>query len=168
MSRPGARGRGRLLVVGAAVVLLAAVCAVLALQLHDRDRLAAVQRSDGPALTAARGAAHVLFSYDGTKLQADLDAALPLTAQPYTDVYRDASRNVVWPAARADRSVVDAAVRQAVPTSATTADRLVALVLLDRTTRRAGVADATTEHVQLRMTLVRRDGGWLVSRVESL
>jgi hypothetical protein len=159
-------------VLGLVVLLLAGLVVVLALQVRERSALAKVQRSDGPALTAARDAGRLLFSYDSSQLDADLAAALPLTTAPYTDTYRTAARQVLWPAVTANGSAVVATVRQAGATAATTSTRLVALVLLDRTSRTVDAADPSAtmplDQVQLRMTLVPRGDRWLVSDVQAL
>lgn len=163
---PDGEGRRRLTLVAAGllVLLLGAVVLVLALEHRDRGRLADVQSPTGPAMTAAREAGRRLFSYDAAR-DADAAAALRLTTSPYTARYRDAAQRVLRPAL--DGATVVADVRQVGATRATTADRLVALVLLDRTTTRAG-APAQVERQQLRMTLVQRDGSWRVSGVEQL
>ena len=162
-----ARRALQLAAAGLVLLLLAGVVALLAVEHRDRARLVQVQRPDGPAMTAARTAGRVLFSYDAGRLQAGLAEALPLTTGLYTGAYQDATTRAVWPAATADQAVVTATVRQAGATAATSAQRLVVLVVLDRSTQRAGGAP-TTEVEQLRMTLLPRHGRWLVSGVESL
>ena len=161
------RRRLVLLAAGLVLLLLAVTVALLAVEHRDRRRLADVQRTGGPALTAAADAARVLFSYDASRLDADLAAALPLTTGAYTARYRDGTQQVLWPAARQDGSVVSADVREVGATRSTTADRLVALVLLDRTTSRTGAAPVVDSE-QLRMTLVEQGGRWRVSGVEQL
>lgn len=160
------RTRLPLLAVGLVLVLLAVLVVLLGVQHADRRHLAEVQRADGSALTAARRAGVALFSYDAGRLDADVAAALSLTTGAYTDTYRAGVDRGVRPSAAAGTSVT-ATVRQAGATAATTSDQLVALVLLDRTTRRAGDPD-TVDSTSLRMTLVRSGGRWLVTGVETL
>ncbi len=170
---PGAAG-GRLrralpaVAAALAVVLLTALVVGLGLRLLEQRQLAQVQRPSGPALTAAREAGKVLFSYDYNHLDADFAAALSLTTGSFTGEYRDFTEKVVKPVAVDNEVVVTASVSEAGATGRTTADQLVALVFVDQTTRSTLLTDQAVDRSRVRMTLVKRGSAWKVSKVEAL
>ena len=154
--------------LGLVVLLLAALVAVLAVKDRDASRVAALRRQDGPALTAAREAGRLLFSYDYRKLDADFTAARGLTTGDFTKEYQDFTDKVVTPVAKENEVVVAATVGQAGTTGATTPDQVVALVFVDQVTTSKVAQDEAVDRSRVRMTLVERDGRWLVSKVEAL
>ena len=165
------RGRSALLVpiaLALAVALLAGLVTYLFLQDRRERTLAELRRPNGPALTAAREAGRVLFSYDYRQLDADFGNALSLTTGDFTSEYRDFADKVVKPVAAENQVVVKATVSQAGTTGQTTTDQVVALVLVDQVTTSSKVEDQAIDRSRVRMTLVDRDGKWLVSKVEAL
>ena len=135
--------------------------------LQDRREraLAELRRPNGPALTAAREAGRVLFSYDYRRLDADFASALSLTTGDFTGEYRDFADKVVKPVAEENQVVVRATVNQAGTTGQNTPDQVVALVLVDQVTTSSKIQDQAVDRSRVRMTLVERDGKWLVSKV---
>jgi len=156
------------LVLGLVVALLAALVTYLFLQDRRERALSELRRPNGPALTAAREAGRVLFSYDYRHLDDDFSKAISLTTGDFTGEYRDFADKVVKPVAAENQVVVTATVSQAGTTGQTTPDQVVALVFVDQTTTSTKVTDQGVDHSRVRMTLVERDGRWLVSKVEAL
>ena len=95
-------------------------------------------------------------------------AALGLTTGSFTQQYRDFAQKVVKPVAVQNQVVVAAMVNQVGATGATTTDQVVALVFLDQTTQSKVITNEAVDRSRVRMTLVPKDGKWLVSKVEAL
>ena len=166
--RPG-RG-GRLAWLAAVVVLtaaLAAVAVLLVVRSRAAEQTAAYYKPSSAPLTAARTAGKALFSYDYRTIDKDFADAAALTTGTFRKEYAQTTAGVVRPVAVENKAVVDATtagegLAQAEP------GRVVALVFVNQVTTSTKVTGQKLDSSRVRMTLVERDGRWLVSKVEAL
>ena len=155
-----------------AVAAVSLAVALAALLLGDdradrADRLAEVRAG---ALDAARERTLALTTYDHRSLDRDFAAVLAdATGEFETDYLRTTSqlrRTFEQTRAVAVGEVVGAGLESA-DLAGDGPQRAVAIVAVDQVITTTG-APPRTERNRLRMTLLRRDGRWLVERVERL
>lgn len=147
--------------VTAAVVALTLAAALLVSGGGGDDR----EQDRRSALDAARERTVALTSYDHRRLDADFARVLETATGPFAQEYAATTGSLrptfVEQEAVATGEVVAAGLESA------SGDRAVAVVAVDQVIRTRG-ASPRTERNRLRMTLVRRDGTWLVEQVQRL
>lgn len=165
-SVPSSRRSGTLLltVAGVLVALLAAGTAFLGYRLLQ-ERATETAREE--AVAASRDAARLLFSYDHTTLDDDFARGLAVTTGDFREEYTRTTKDVVADVAREYRAVVQADVAESAVVRAQP-DEVTTLVFLNQATTSTRVEGQQVDASRVLMTLVDRDGRWLVSRVDAL
>ena len=129
-----------------------------------------MERARASALEAARERTVALTSYDHRRLDEDFAAVLETATGDFAQEYRRTTAQLrdafVQQRAVAEAQVVAVGLESA-DVDGNGPDRAVAVVAVDQVIRTAGAAPRT-ERNRLRMELVRREGTWLVQRVERL
>jgi len=155
--------------VAVAVALVSLGVALAALLLEDPGA-ARADRARESALAAARERTTALTSYDHRSLDEDFAAVLETATGSFEAEYRRTTEQLratfLQQRAMAQAQVVAVGLESA-HVDGDGPDRAVAVVAVDQVIRVAGAAPRT-ERNRLRMELVRRDGTWLVERVERL
>ena len=153
--------------VSVAAVSLAVALAALLLGDDEVQRVEAARES---ALDAARERTLALTTYDHRSLDEDFAAVLETATGEFEKEYRDTTAQL-RETFETTRAVAVAEVVGAGLESAEVAgdgpQRAVAVVAVDQVIQTAN-APPRTERNRLRMALLRRDGTWLVERVERL
>ena len=163
--RPQA-GRRLAPALGLLVLLLAGLATYLA--------VAAARAGGNPledarrvALTSARDQARLVFSYDYRHLDKDFAAARAVTTGGFRDEYDRTTAKLVGDVAPRYKAVVVADVSNAAVETATST-RAVVLVFLNQQSSSSLLKAPKITQSRLEMTLVRRDGDWLVEAVKAL
>ncbi len=166
---PGRRWRARLsapTVTWALGVLAIALSAVAGWQVvHERGARASADARP-QALVAARTAAVALLSYDHRHLDADFARARKLLTPAFAKDY-DETVKAVRPTATQYHAVVSASV-SAAGLRSLHGNSAVALLFVNQTSTNDKHAEPRIDQSRVRMTLVRRDGRWLVSGLQAL
>lgn len=169
--QPAARRGTRLLV--ALIVLLTLVAAGEAFYVYGQDD--PVVSSDRPVVTgkvaatsavdaAARSAVDIVSSSFGT-----YDEQVDLAASKMTDAFAQEFRQTKTEIREdfiAQKTEVTAEVAAQGVVQASS-DQVIALVFLDQSTTKAGT-DLNVAQYKILVTVVRTDGGWLVSQLETI
>jgi len=123
--------------------------------------------ADGPVLDAARDFVEKVTTYDHTKLDDQLKAVLPLTADPLQGQLRsslaqdgDFATTARSEARDAKGTVLDLGM------VSREGNRAVVLVFVDQAVKTP--SDTTTERLRERVTLAQRNGRWLANKLETL
>lgn len=167
----GRRGRARPVLMAVVGVLLAALAAEAWLLLTSSAPRPSAEDPvvTGPVETAAavRSAAsstHAILSFGFEDLEAQLDDAARRMTPAFAATFRArvsaGEQELVTQRATQEARVVDAGVVRA------SADEVTALVFLDRVVAVAGEG-TTTRPERVLVTVVRRDGVWLVSDIRT-
>ncbi len=145
------------------------VVVLLALGLLVRaDRSArAVDQARGEAVRAARTAATKILSYDYRHLDADFAAGRALTTSPFAEQYARTTADAVKQVATDTKAAVVADVA-AVGVQQATAHRVVVVLFVNQTTTSTRLERPQVDQNRVEMTMVERDGRWLVSQVRGL
>ena len=171
------------------VVLLAALTGFLAWRVSDTAGPGPVEASRGEALQAARNAATLVFSYDYRHLREDFQRAEQATtdtdgsrcakavdpksdgydpgAHCFLSAYRFTSSKVVSDVALRYQAVVIAAVSAASVVEASETKAL-ALVFLNQQSSSSLTSAPKVTQSRVEITLVRKNGHWLVSSIKPL
>lgn len=163
---PYRSARGLLTGLLVLVLLLAGLAGFLVQRSVATRGPGSAEEARGDAIGAARSAARVLFSYDYRHLEKDFQAGRAVTTGEFAKEYqRTTSKLIDDVAVRFKASVVadvsDAAVVRA------ESDRVVALVFLNQQSQSSLSGSAKITQSRLEMTLVKRDGRWLVERIKA-
>ena len=158
----GSRPPWSVVALALALAILGLVTAVVVLVRSGGDGLNKDQQS---ALDAARERSVALTSYGFTTLDADVARVLATAADPFKQQYADTTAKLrttfVQQQAVAKGTVVAAGLQSAA------GDQAVAIVAVDQLIDTSSQKGRKVSS-RLRMTLVHRDGRWLVERVEQL
>ncbi|MFI7410006.1 hypothetical protein ACIBU0_15200 [Streptomyces sp. NPDC049627] len=167
-------GRGRLLTVLLAVLLVASLAAAFALAWKSWDaRRTETARTE--AVAAAQKAAPVVLSYDYRHLDRDFARARAHLTGDFRDEYGKTTKTVVGPTATKYHGVVKATI--AAPASGGTpaasvvsasSDKVVVLLFVNQVTESTQVSGSRVDLNRVRMTMTRTDEGWKVSAVDAL
>lgn len=161
------RGKGLVAVAAGVVVVLAALTGFLAWRAHDTQGAGPVAAARSSALDAARTSARLVFSYDYRHLAQDFKAGRAVTTGQFQGEYDKTTAKLVTDVAPRYKAVVVADVSDAGVVSATT-DQVVALVFLNQQSSSSLVAAPKITQSRLEMTLVRKEGRWLVEKIKAL
>jgi Mce-associated membrane protein len=148
------------------VVLLVAVTAVLGVWSSRTSGGGAVEDARRDALSAARAASRVLFSYDYRHLDKDFAAGKAVTTGTFASDYEKTTSKIVNDVAPRYKAVVVADVSDAAVVSATAA-RVQVLVFVNQRSTSSLAAGQKITQSRLTMTLERKHGTWLVSKVSA-
>lgn len=152
------------LVLTLLTLVAGAVNAKVWLEVREQSSTEQARRS---GLQASRDAARLLFSYDYRTLERDFAAGRKLTTGAFRTDYDKTTTRVVADVAERYKAVVKANVINAGVVSAS-ADRVVTIVYVNQVTSSTQVKGQKVDLSRVRMTLVRPDGVWLVTRVDAL
>lgn len=160
---PVPRWATRQVAMGLAIAV--AVTAVLAAFLAYRVRQAALAeeaRSEAPA--AARQYAPLILSFDYRHLDQDFAAGRRHLTEEFAKDYAETTEKAVKPTALQYQYVVrtEVAVASVVAAEAGRADLL---LYINTTTTGARLKAPRIDQARVRMTLVERDGEWLISKI---
>lgn len=163
--RPIRLPAGRLVIgLSAAAVVLAVVVGVLGWLTWKQDR---TDEARAGALAAARSHAQTILSYDYRQIDADFAKAKRATTGKFRDEYAKTTSTVVKPTATQYKAVVSAEVKAASVRSVSP-DQVVVLLFVNQTTTSTRVTGPKEDQSRVRMTLVKQDGDWLVSKIDAL
>ncbi len=160
-------GRGLVLVLGGVVLVLAVLTAFLGYQAYATRGQSTVETSRRDAVGAARNAARLVFSYDYRHLTKDFAAGRATTTGVFRGEYDKTTAKLVNDVAPRYKAVVVADVSDAAVTSAS-ASQVVALVFLNQSSSSTLAAQPKITQSRLELTMVHRDGHWLVGRIKAL
>ncbi len=163
---PRRTSRSDLVVLVAALVVLALVlsAALLAVRARSEDR---VEQARTAALAAAESHAVDLLSYDYRHLDRDFARAGKALTGGFADDYATTTETVVRPTALQVKAVVTAEVAASSVVRASQ-NKVVVLLFVNQTTTSTRVEGPKVDLNRVRLTLVRVDGEWLVSKVVAL
>ncbi len=147
-----------------AAVVLAIVVAVLGWFTWQQAR---TEEARTDALAAARSHAQQILSYDYRRIDADIAEARRATTGSFRDEYAKTTATVVKPTAVQYRAIVSAEVKAASVKSAKP-DEVVVVLFVNQTTTSTRIAGPKVDQSRVRMTLVKRDDDWLVSKIDAL
>jgi Mce-associated membrane protein len=156
--------------LGALALLLTAIAAVLGLlvwNLLDVREQDAVDEASRAAPAAAERASAAILAYSYKSLDADEEAAAGYMTPAYAKQYSDTFDRLVRPNAAKIKATVEADVKASGITRAQS-DRVNVLLYVDQTT--TSTANSGTPQVALnrvQLSMVRRDGRWLVNDITS-
>jgi len=156
-----------LVVVAALLVLLVAGLATVAVLLYRVREADGVDRARREAVAAARSHAQVVLSYDHRRLDRDFARAERVLTGRFKREYARTTGTVVRPSAEQYDVVVAAQVVSASVVRAD-ADEVVTLLYVNQTTTSTRLEGPEVDLNRVRMTLVERDGRWLVSALDAL
>jgi Mce-associated membrane protein len=160
----GGRGLLPLVLVGLLTLAMIAGVAFLGLRLRSQSQADTAREQ---ALVASRDAARVLFSYDHATLDADFERGLSVTTGPFKDEYARTTQEVVKGVATQYKAVVVADVVESAVVGASPRE-VTTVVFLNQATTSTQVEGRKIDQSRVRMTLVKVDGRWLVSKVDAL
>jgi Mce-associated membrane protein len=164
-SPPRSRRRTVLLVTLLCLAVgLAATAGLFAYRAREAGRADAARTA---ALAAAQAHAVDILSYDYRTLDRDFARARKAITGPFGNDYAATTGKVVRPTAEQYKAVVKAEVAAA---SVVTAgpDRATVLLFVNQTTTSTRLDGPKVDLNRVRMTLVPRDGEWLVSDIDAL
>jgi Mce-associated membrane protein len=149
-----------------AVLLVAGLAAagVLFYRVREADAASAARRE---AVAAARSNAQAILSYDHRTLAADFARAGKVLTGKFKKDYARTTKTVVRPSAEQYKVVVKAEVTAA-SVVRSSAHQAVVLLYVDQTTTSTRLEGPKVDLNRVRMTLVERDGSWLVSALDAL
>jgi Mce-associated membrane protein len=149
-----------------AVLLVAglAAAAVLFYRVRAADDASAARRD---AVAAARSNAQAILSYDHRKLDADFATAGKVLTGKFKKDYARTTSTVVRPSAEQYKVVVKAEVTAA-SVVRSSAHEAVVLLYVDQTTTSTRLEGPKVDLNRVRMTLVEKNGKWLVSALDAL
>jgi len=162
----GGRTPSGWLLAGLAVLLVLAVAGMGTLVLLDR-RAEAAQRAGDQAVRAAAPAATRILSYDYRHLDADFAAGRALTTGAFAGQYARTTRDAVTSLAARTKATVVAQVASTAVQRAS-ADEVVVLLFVNQTTTSNRLERPQVDQNRVEMTMVKKDGHWLVSQVRGL
>ncbi|WP_426563116.1 hypothetical protein ACPPVT_19250 [Angustibacter sp. McL0619] len=154
------------LLAALAVLLLLAVAGAGAFVLLDR-RAEAADQARGQAVRAASSAATRILSYDYRHLDADFAAGKALTTGAFADQYARTTGDAVKSLATQTKATVVAQVA-ATGVQRASAHQFVVLLFVNQTTTSNRLERPQVDQNRVEMTMVERDGRWLVSQVRGL
>jgi Mce-associated membrane protein len=154
-----------LAVLSAVVLVLAGVTAYLAERSVSTRGGGGVEDARHDALQAARNAARLVFSYDYRHLDKDFAAGKAVTTGSFAEQYGTTTPKLVE-VAKTYKAVVAADVSDAAVINATTSKVVVLVFVNQQSTSTLAAAPKITQS-RVTMTLVHRDGRWLVSDVHA-
>jgi Mce-associated membrane protein len=165
----GARATQRWVVALAAllaVLLVAGLAAagVLFYRVREADAASAARRE---AVAAARSNAQAILSYDHRTLGADFAKAGKVLTGKFKKDYARTTSTVVRPSAEQYKVVVKAEVTAA-SVVRSSAHQAVVLLYVDQTTTSTRLEGPKVDLNRVRMTLVEKNGNWLVSALDAL
>ena len=152
------------LVLTLLTLVAGAVTAKVWLDVRSQSQAENARRS---GLEASRDAARLLFSYDYRTLDKDFATGRRLTTGSFRNDYDKTTTRVVADVAKRYRAVVKANVINAGVVSATPS-RVVTVVYVNQVTSSTQVKGQKVDLSRVRMTLVRVEGVWLVTKVDAL
>ena len=152
------------LVLTLLTLVAGAVTAKVWLDVRSQSQAEDARRS---GLEASRDAARLLFSYDYRTLDKDFATGRRLTTGSFRIDYDKTTTRVVADVAQRYKAVVKANVINAGVVSATPS-RVVTVVYVNQVTSSTQVKGQKVDLSRVRMTLVRVDGVWLVTKVDAL
>lgn len=120
------------------------------------------QRDTDAALAAARTQVGVVLSYDARTLAADQARALGATTAPFTQRFDQMLNTVVDPTARAQGTRTQARVVRAALVESRP-DQVVSLLFVDQSTSTSAHPEPQPSTAQVRVTMTRVHGVWLIS-----
>lgn len=168
--RGGEREAGRRVpgwVLGALAALLVVVLVGVGLLVRADRNAAAVDEARGEAVRAARTAATAILSYDYRHLDADFAKGRAFTAPPFAEQYARTTADAVKQVATDTKASVVAQVA-AVGVEQASAHRVVVVLFVNQTTTSTRLERPQVDQNRVEMTMVERDGRWLVSQVSGL
>ena len=159
---------GRRIAAAAVLGVLAAGAAAAAVRLgaqaHDD---AAVATARSTALAAARTEIRQILSYNYRTIGADLARARSDTTGEFRGEFGVLAGQLIGPAAAQQHTITWATVPGASVVSAT-ADRVVVLLFIDQNTANKAQPQAQQVASQVRVTMQRVNGRWLVAQFQAL
>lgn len=158
---------GGLAVVALVAAVVAGVLAVRLAQADPNDPPDSLSKTRSDALAAARSHAQVILSYDYRTLDADFAKAQAALTGKFKKDYARTTSTVVRPSAEQYKVVVKAEVTAASVVRATD-HQVVTLLFVDQTTTSTRLEGPKVDLNRVRMTLVEKDGKWLVSELDAL
>jgi Mce-associated membrane protein len=162
---PGWTASGWLLAALAAVLVLALTGALTLVALGRRAD--AVEQARGQALRAASAGAARILSYDYRHLDADFAAGRALTTGAIADQYASTTGDAVAKLAAQTKATVVAQVAAAGLQRAS-ADQVVVLLFVNQTTTSNRLERPQVDQNRVEMTMVKKQGRWLISQVRGL
>ena len=161
--RPG----GPLLVaLVALVVVLAALAGVLGLKSISTRGGSGLEDARRDALGSARNATRLVFSYDYRHLDKDFKAGKAVTTGAFAGEYDRTTARLVDDVAVRYKAVVVADVSDAAVVRAAK-DKVVVLVFVNQKSSSTLAAGTKVTLSRLEMTMVHRDGRWLVEKIKA-
>jgi Mce-associated membrane protein len=152
--------------LAAVAVLLAALTAFLAVWSSRTSGGGALEDARRDALSAARSASRLLFSYDYRHLDKDFAAGKAVTTGTFASDYARTTSKIVDDVAPRYKAVVVADVSEAAVISATESKVQVLVFVTQRSTSTLAAGQKLTQS-RLTMTLENKHGRWLVSKVSA-
>lgn len=147
--------------------LLVVVLVAVGLLVRADRQAQAVEQARGEAVRAARTAATKILSYDYRRLDADFAAGRALTTSPFAEQYAKTTADAVKKVATDTKATVVAEVAAAGVEQAS-AHQVVVVLFVNQTTTSSRLQRPQVDQNRVEMTLVERDGRWLVSQVRGL
>jgi Mce-associated membrane protein len=154
-------------VLGALAALLVVVLVGVGLLLRADRQARAVDEARGEAVRAARTAATAILSYDYRHLDADFAKGRALTTSPFAQQYAKTTADAVQKVATDTKASVVAEVA-AVGVEQASEHRVVVVLFVNQTTTSTRLERPQVDQNRVEMTMVERDGRWLVSQVSGL
>ncbi|MGN6302316.1 MAG: hypothetical protein ACTHN8_14640 [Angustibacter sp.] len=154
-------------VLVALTALLVVILVAVGLLVRADRQARAVDEARGEAVSAARTAATAILSYDYRHLDADFAKGRALTAPPFSQQYAKTTADAVKQVATQTKATVVAQVA-AVGVEQASAHRVVVVLFVNQTTTSSRLERPQVDQNRVEMTLVERDGRWLVSQVSGL
>jgi Mce-associated membrane protein len=152
--------------LAALVVVLLALTALLGVWAARTSSGGAAEDARRDALAAARKAAHLLFSYDYRHLDKDFAAGKAMTTGQFATDYARTTSKIIDDVAPRYKAVVSARVSEAGVISSSTS-KVEVLLFVDQQSTSTLAAGQKITQSRLTMTLEKKGGRWLVSRVNA-
>jgi Mce-associated membrane protein len=164
---PAVRGQGLVAVLAGLVVILALLAGFLGWKVYDTAGSGPVEASRRAALDAARSSARIVFSYDYRHLANDFKVGRALTTGKFQAEYDQTTSKLVTDVAPRYKAVVIADVSDASVVRATES-QVVALVFVNQQSSSSLMTTPKVTQSRLEMTMVRKNGHWLVAEIKAL
>lgn len=161
---PGGGPRTRLL--AAAVAVLAVLALVLGALAWSAGGPGSLQAERDAALDAARSGARAVFSYDYRHLEKDFAAGKAVTTGGFRQEYERTTGKLVDDVAARYKAVVVADVGAAAVVTANHG-RVLVLVFVDQQSSSTLTAQPKLTQSRLELTMVERDGHWLIEKIRA-
>lgn len=162
--RRWSRRRG-ITLVGGLTVLVIVLGAAVAVMWWKKTELDAREQGGTQALTVATAAAQDFSSYDYRSLDSNFKTAADEATGEWLKQYQQLTRQIRQTATQQQIVVVGTVVKAGLEQVST--DHVVALVFVNQQTSKLN-QDRGTDQYRLRLTLDRKGGQWLVSKLEAL